>query len=311
MDQISTSVEAEAPVDASAQEAALQSTQAEELVATEQQVVEGEQKEEVKVEESQIEQQKEQEKFAQKFAALSRKEKAIREREKALEKRIKELEAKQPEVETTIKSAKEEAEQLKRRMKSEPLKVMEEMGLSFQQLADMVLNDGKPTPEMIMSEKEKAIQARIDALEAQLKQKAEMEEQQKLDAAIEGFKSQIKSEIENNPTFELIRTEGAYDIVYDVIAAHHEATGEILETTKAAEAVESHLLEEAKKYLGLNKIKEMLQPPPQQPPAKAEVKPASKTLTNASAAKATPSASRKLSQEESMLEAAKLIKWTE
>jgi hypothetical protein len=252
----------------------------------------------------------EEQKFAQKFAALSRKEKSIRDREKLVEKRMKELDAKQPEFEKNAANASKEVEELKRRLRSEPIKLMEEFGLSFQQLAEMVLNDGKPTADMVMNEKERAIQSKIDALEQKLQAKEQAEEQARLDAAINGFKGQIKDLVANTEAYELVRVNEAADIIYDVIVAHHEETGEVLDIKSAADAVEAHLLEEAKKHLDLPKIRGLLQPTPQQPPATAEVKPASKTLTNASAAKASSQVSRKLSNEESMLEAARLIKWS-
>lgn len=251
------------------------------------------------------------ERFAQKFAALSRKEKAIREREKAIEKRIKELESKQPELEKTASQAREEAESFKRSLKTNPLKALEQVGLTFEQLAQLVLNDGKPTAEMMISEKEREIQSKIDALEQRLKAKEEAEEQQKLDAAINGFKAQIEQEIANNSTtYELIQAENATGLVYDVIASHHEETGEILDIKAAADAVEEYLFEEAKKRLNVPKIKSVLQPSPtQQNSASPAVKPGQKTLTNSSATKATAPVSRKLSNEEALIEAAKLIKW--
>lgn len=238
--------------------------------------------------------------FSKKFAALSRKEKQIKSQEKALELRMKEIEAKEA-------KALASSSDISERLKKEPLKLLEESGLSLQQLAEMALNDGKPTAEMIISDKEKAIQARIDALEQKLQQKEREAEESRLEQAISGFKTQIKDVISKNDNYELIRAQGADDLVYDVISAHHEETGEILDINKAADLVESHLLEEVKKHLNLSKIKGLLQPTP--PVQQKVAPPALKTLTNSSAATATTVARRPLSNEESIAQAAQLIKW--
>lgn len=241
--------------------------------------------------------------FSKKFSALSRKERQLKAQEKAVQAKLKEIEERES-------KSKEAPVDIISRLKKEPLKVLEESGLSLQQLAEMALNEGKPTAEMLISEKEKAIQARIDALESKLQQKEKDAEEQRLQAAIDGFKNQIQDVVSKNENYELIRAQDASDLVYDVISAHHEETGEILDINKAAELVESHLLEEAKKHLNLSKIKTLLQStqPVQQKPATSS-KPVSKTLTNTSAATATTVVSRPLSNEESIANAAKLIKW--
>lgn len=271
-----------------------------------------------------IEAQKAEEaKFAAKFAALSRKEKQLRAREREIEQRLRAIEEQSKAKEAELTSKLVDPARLKR----EPLKVLEETGLTFQQLAEMVLNEGKPTAEMLISEKEKAFDAKIKAVEAKLEAKEKAEAEARLQAQIDGFKAQIKTSIANNATeYELINANQAYDLVYEVIEAHHARTaaesddgqGEILDTDTAARAVEEHLLAEAKKVLGLSKIKGMLQPEASKQPAADKAQPASattgtkpsaaKTLTNA-ASVAAQSSKRKLSEDESKAEAAKLLKW--
>jgi len=161
---------------------------------------------------------------------------------------------------------------------------------------------------MIFSEKEKAIQAQIDELKSQLEQKAAAEEEAKYNGILTNFKKQITDHIGNNEQYELIRANDAQELVYDVIAAHHEETEEILDIARAADLVEEHLLAEAKRHLELNKIKGLLQPK-EQPKSETTKKVESKTLSNAVSTKAPQPVTRKLSNEESMKEAAKLLKW--
>lgn len=265
-------------------------------------------------------------KFAAKFAALSRKEKQLRERERQMQAHIKQLEEAAKAKEAELSSKLIDPTRLKR----EPLKVLEETGLTFQQLAELVLNDGKPTPDMLISEKERELKAEIESIKKQIEAKEQAEAEARLQAQIDNFKGKIQSEIANNTTdYELINANGAFDLVYEVIEAHHARTaaesddgqGEILSIKAAADAVEQHLLEEAKKVLGLSKIKGMLQPEAsKQPVATAAqsssqaaatqpaTKTAAKTLSNAVAATAQ-NPKRRLSDDESKAEAAKLLKW--
>jgi hypothetical protein len=111
-----------------------------------------------------------------------------------------------------------------------------------------------------------------------------------------------------------VQANDATELVYQVIEEHHASTGEILDIKRAADAVEAHLLEEAKKLIERPKIKGLMQPKAPTAPSNAtkseaaKAAPSAKTLTNASATKPSPVA-RYLSDDESKAEAAKLIKW--
>lgn len=250
-------------------------------------------------------------KFAAKFAALSRKEKQMRDREKAIAAR----EAQIAEAEQTKSKYSSEIEAFKARIRKEPVKVMEEYGLTAQELAEVLLNNNEPTEKMKMTDSERAIQAQLKALEDKLAAKEAAEEEERYQTTLNNFKSGIASFINNNAAdYELVQANDATELVYQVIEEHHASTGEILDTKRAADAVEAHLLEEAKKLIERPKIKGLLQPKAPEAPsnaAKSETAkpaPSAKTLTNAAASKPTPPA-RKLSDEDSLTEAAKLIKW--
>lgn len=244
-------------------------------------------------------------KFAAKFAALSRKEKQLRDKERELETKLKDMESK-------FSVDKQEVEKLKaipERLKKEPLKVMEEFGLTFQQLTEMMLNDGKPTPEMLLSEKETAIRKEIEALKKQIEDKEQSEQQKKYEEVLNGFVQDLTKFVSDTEDYEMIRASDAVPLVYEVIEAHHANTGTILSNKEACDLVEAHLLEEAKKYVTLNKIKGLLQPKEQTPAQSTEKRQASVTLSNTASAQVPKQSERRLSSEESLREAAKLIKW--
>jgi hypothetical protein len=270
---------------------------------------------EVPVEAPKPEEPKSDERFAAKFAALSRKERAIRQQEAKLQQKMADLEAKLKAFEGQNTDM-DKYKSLPDRLKREPLKVLEEQGLSFEQLAQMVLeNDGKPTPDMLLQRYQAQFDAKLREMEEKLQQKDVERAQAEQEAALRNFSAQLTDFVnQNSNDFELIVANGATDLVMDVITEHYNNTaaendgqGEVLSNKQACEMVEAYLLEEAKKLIDREKVKKLLNPGPQKIPA-----PKSPTLSNAQAAQAPKQGTaRKLSPQESLAEAAKLIRWEE
>lgn len=267
--------------------------------------------------------------FAAKFAALSRKEKEIKQREKQLEERIKQLEA-QAAQKSEPEQVQKEVEPLEYRIKKDPFGTLKEYGLDLDTLVNIALNDGKPTQDiqlqLLRQEIEGKTQKELSEIRAKLeaKEKAEEEARQRAEEernqqVVEGFVEQIVSFVDSRPDdYELIRTEEAHDLVFDVIKEHFENTkdettgvGEVLDFKAAADEVENYLLEEAKKRLELKKIKGLVAPQA----AKVEPSknsPASVTLSNSQAqVQSATSGKSQLSRDESLQEAAKLLRWRE
>ena len=237
--------------------------------------------------------------FDRKFAALSRKEKALRERELELEKKF---------------GSKEKALPLERRIRSNPLKALEELGLDYDKLTELALNDGRLTPDMQMKlmreELENDYKEKFNSLEERINAKEKMEEEAKYDAVKQGFVGEIESFInENQSDLEYVAHNEATDVVYDVIEEHYNETGRILDIKEAVEAVESYLEEEAEKLLNLGKVKNRLtsmKDEYEQPQRQSQV-----TLSNAHSAQANERVGKKLSDEESKREMARMLQWDE
>lgn len=255
------------------------------------------------------EQKQAEERFAAKFAALSRKEKQIRQREQAMEQRLKQMEAQLQAKESEFSSKYIDPSKIK----SQPLDVLKEQGWTPEKLAELMLNDGKPTQDMLMSEYESKFMTKIEALEKKLAEKEAKEQEEKYNNTLTSFQAQLTDFVNKTEDYDLIRANDAVDLVYQVIEQHHAETGQILSNKEASDAVEEYLLEEAKKLVDRDKVKKLLQPTqakPTQKPTQAVGGKSSPTLSNAVSATATPS-SRNLSNEESKAEAAKLIRWEE
>ena len=264
--------------------------------------------------EQSLEEAKEPEKsddFSRKFAALSRREKEIRAKEAEYEQRIAELEerlgsfGKKPEPEPELP--------IEYRLKKDPLRALEDMGLSYDKLTELALNDGKLTPEMQMrlmrEELEGDYKKKFEDLENRLLEKEKSDEQRRYDDIQRGFQNEIEDFVESNADkYELIQANEANDIIYDVIEEHYNDTGRILDIEEAAEAVENYLEEEAEKIFRLGKFRSKFgienDFEQEESPRQSQV-----TLSNAMSAQANERVGRKLSDEESKALAAKMLKW--
>ena len=249
-----------------------------------------------------------QDKFASKFAALSRKEKALRDREAEYESKFEEMERRLAEYETQSQEPEVDWEQLLRR---DPLKALEEAGLGYDKLTELALNDGKLTPDMQMSamreEIERDYRRKFEDLEERLQAKEEAEAEEYYNSVQENFQHEIGNFInENNEAYELINASEADTLVYDVIEEHYNETGRILDLKDAADAVESYLEEEAGKLMKLKKLSGRLDYNPEE-----LFEPESQvTLSNDHAAQVVhENAQRLLSNEESKARAARMLQW--
>jgi hypothetical protein len=238
------------------------------------------------------------EQFDSKFAALSRREKALREREAELEQRYGNREKEVP---------------LEYKLKQNPLKALEEMGLSYDKLTELALNDGQLTPDMQMKlmrdELEDDYRSKFEALEKRLNDKEVADEESRYNSVKENFMGEIDYFVKNNKdSYEFVDHNQAKEVVYDVIEEHYNETGRILDIKDAVDAVESYLEEEAEKLFQLNKIKSRFEPnrtpEPEETPRQSQT-----TLSNAHSAQAQERVARTLSDEESKREIAKLLRW--
>jgi hypothetical protein len=267
--------------------------------------------------------------FAPKFAALTRKEREIKERERKLAEaektRLADIEKKAKELEEREKSS----VSYKDRMKQNVIKFLEEEGYTYEQISEMVLNEGNPTQEMQMKRLQEEIEGKtltkIQELEKKLAEKEQKEKEereallkQRQEEAVTEFKNQIKNDVEANAeTYELIKFNEAYDLVYEVIEQIYEqmsdedktAIGQnpkkIDEIRKLAlDEVEGELVARATRIKELKKLKQTSKS------EEPEQKKTAPTLSNTLATEVPLNGRRPMSDDEAVLEAAKLIKWS-
>jgi hypothetical protein len=270
------------------------------------------------------EEQKDQQKkddFSSKFAALSRRDKLLRQKEAEIANKQLEFEKKIKEYEEKLKTYGDLEEQLK----LNPLKALKEKyGKSYEDLTQIALNEGNPTPEMILQRIREEIEAktnsRIEELTKKLEEKEKREADEEYQQKEQNFLKDLTNFVNTNKEkYELVVANNAVDMIYDVMKEHYNKTlelegeGRTLSYEEAAEQVEKHFEEELEKYVNLQKIKKKFAESSDKKPAVKEPNSSSGqsvTLTNTLSQQA-PKADRKLSNEESIKEVAKLLRWNE
>lgn len=172
----------------------------------------------------------------QRFSVLARKEAQLnRERER--------LKAERAAIEQEAKLA-SEFEMKKVKAKLNPIEALKDLGLTYEEITEFVMNDNQPTVsaevQAVRDELEKFRQEQEEArLEAEriTAQKLEAEQQRVIDS----FRNQAISYINQNASnFEFTIANGAEDFVPEIIEKHFLETGELLSIDTAAKIVEDH-----------------------------------------------------------------------
>ncbi len=156
--------------------------------------------------------------------------------------------------------------------------------------------DELPDPAAPQDEKYSSLQKDIEAM----RKEREAEKQAQATSQIKGdIKALVTSD---KDAFELINAFDSVDMVFDLMVDHYREHQEELDLKTAAEQVESFLYEQVQKATGTRKISSLFQ-------SQDKPKEISPTLTGSTVSSSHSIAPKKLSYEESLAEAAKLIKW--
>jgi hypothetical protein len=212
------------------------------------------------------------------FAALARKQKELRDLQKSIAAEKEAIKAKEQQYEQNYIP--------KDKIKSDPLSVFKEAGLSIDDLLTLAAN--QPQSSMMDSTVQQ-LQAQIKALEettAKTQSSIQEQQQQAYEAAIEQIRNDVHSLVDSDPQFETIKESGSQDAVVELIKETFNASGEILSKEEAARQVEEYLLEEALKVASFKKVQAKLMPQApeaeQKTPINAQRQPNQpiKTITN-------------------------------
>lgn len=229
----------------------------------------------------------------------------------ALSKRQKELFLREQEL-TARQNKLKELEEIEALREANPLEYIKKKGLNFEDLMQKALKDGE---EPSLEDKLAAIQKRLDdemkSREEEKKKLQEESEKAKKEAEqkfIDDYKKKIETDIKaEGDKYELINTQNAHGLVYSVIEEYWEKNREVMSIQDAADKVEDYLVGEAKKLLALKKLG--ISSAKSDPEAQTHTKTEMPTLNSSVTPTSTPSTGKYLSDDESLAEAAKLLKW--
>ena len=203
------------------------------------------------------------------------------------------------------------------KVKENPLALLDAAGITFEDLTDFILNEAN---QQTNTSKELTVEEKVEQLELKLKAEEEAKQRQRLEEEQAQIESSIKSfndtvkELAQQPEFELIHTTEQHEMVYDLVLAHYEQSGQVLPVLEAMQLVEAHLLEELEsKALKANKIRQRLmvesQPKPQVTPQVQKPVAPKVTLSNSMAPSTSAQPSNKFSPEEAKARAVAMLKF--
>jgi DNA-binding transcriptional MerR regulator len=187
---------------------------------------------------------------ADRFAMLARKEQDLYRKQQAV-KQQQQMLAQQAEQLRAFEQAKKQAV-------LNPLDALKQLGLTYEQITEYVLNDNRPTPNAeVQSVRQELEEFKRQAREDQervLEQQREMQtrEQQQI---IEHFRSEVNEYVEQHTeNYELTNLYGGAHLVSEVIEEHFRQTQKLLTIPEAAKLVEEHYEDLARKSLATKKF---------------------------------------------------------
>jgi hypothetical protein len=261
-------------------------------------------------------------KFASKFAALTRKERESTEKWKA---RDAEYTQKLTEIEERQKKL-ADLENLDKEISSDKRKALEflnKKGVTLEDLQNLLIDELNPNEEVkfkrMQSDTEAKLMKQIEELKNSLTEKdtrvkteAEEEAKKQHEKVVQRVMTDLTEFVNKDESYELIRSYNSVDTVYELMNQHYmeqvnkgipDQMIKILSYKEACDAVEAHLDEEVKKVYEAKRAK--------QAPKKEEAKEpkTTQTLSNTMSTEVPKSGERNLSNEESIKEAAKLLRY--
>lgn len=194
---------------------------------------------------------------AARFAALARKE--------AQAQKLKFEAKKEHEEAVRLRTENEKIGDWLKNAKANPLKALEVLGLTPEDVFNVVTNNGKASPELQIGALRDEF-GRYIKQQDELRQKAELGTKQQQDAAVAAQVKRFRSDVAdfvkaNVDKYELVNIDSAYDLVSAVIEEHFAKTEQLLTKEEAASKVETFLEEQHKKRAMAKKFQQKKEEP--------------------------------------------------
>jgi hypothetical protein len=195
------------------------------------------------------------------MAALAKQRRALQVKEREIAEREKALSASTTQADVVTKA----------QLKSDPLSVLLDSGVTYEQLTEAVLARQDDTPIRSLEAKIKALE---EGLDKKLSDRDAQTEQQVL-AEMQKDATRLAAE---GDEFELIRETRSIPVVMELIKQTYHKTGEVLDVTAAMKLVEDELVNDSLKVASYKKVQSQLAPAPIPQPQQQQRQ--MRTLTN-------------------------------
>lgn len=163
------------------------------------------------------------------------------------------------------------------RLKKQPLSVLQELGVTYEQLTDEILNSQGGNAEIA------ALKAEIAELKKGIDDKFTQKDTEQEEAVFNHMKNQVDKMCFSSDQYKFIREAKAQGKVLDLIRTTWKEKGEVLDEAEAMDLIEAELREDAKRYAKL--IGELETPPEPTPAQPAPQTGGLKTITNKDSAR--------------------------
>ena len=179
-----------------------------------------------------------QESFSKRFSALNRERKEIDKTKDMVKREKAALEAEKAQIaKEKAELAEYNARKTAIKEKKDPIAALQEFGYTYEEASQFVLNDNRPTPELLIKETNE----KIAALEAKLAEKdkealvsqQQLLEKQSIEQNHQAIDT-IKNHLSGNPDFESLVELEMHEDIFTKINNHYNETGEVLQIDEVA-----------------------------------------------------------------------------
>lgn len=175
------------------------------------------------------------------------------------------------------------------RLKAEPLSVLQEAGITYDQLAQSILAQ----QQGVSPEQFRAVQTELQAIKDGLKQELANRDQQSRQEAVKAMTVEAQAAVAQGDEFELVRETRSVPDAIRLIERIYDQTGEVKDVRWALAEIENELVKDILKVAGLKKVQGQMQPKAAAPAQSPQSRPPMRTLSNRDTAQAPLSAKQR------------------
>lgn len=190
-----------------------------------------------------------------------------------------------------------------------PTKILSKYGITFQDLAEAMINEGEPeapkTDAQIALERLAKLEKDREDERLEREKLAEENKQAYIDRVFTDYKNRIVEHVDaNEEKYELVKLQQKHDLVFEIQEQYHLKHGKILDLDQACEIAEKYLVKTFEPVLKAKKFQRV-----EAPPTKGEATAKTLSSTLAAATSSNSATSRPLTREERLKAAAEKLQF--